>query len=90
MFLKPDYAKYRGRNELVAFILRRWDARTESVGLDEFNLDVTDFSTRYQMDLQDGSHENLIDEIKEEILEKACLSVSHGIGPNKLVAKISN
>lgn len=42
------------------------------------------------MDLQDGSHENLIDEIKEEILEKACLSVTNGIGPNKLVAKISN
>ena len=51
LFLKPDYAKYRGRNELVAFILRRWDAKTESVGLDEFNLDVTDYSTRYQMDL---------------------------------------
>lgn len=47
MFLKPDYAKYRGRNDLVAFILRRWDAKTESVGLDEFNIDVTDYSTRY-------------------------------------------
>jgi len=42
------------------------------------------------MALQDGSHEHLADEIKEEILEKACLSVTHGIGPNKLLAKISN
>ena len=42
------------------------------------------------MDLQDGSNETLADEIKEEILEKACLTTSHGIGPNKLVAKISN
>jgi len=47
VFLKPDYAKYRGRNELVAFLLRKWDAKAESVGLDEFNIDVTDFSTRY-------------------------------------------
>ena len=32
----------------------------------------------------------LADEIKEEILEKACLSITNGIGPNKLLAKISN
>lgn len=47
VMLKPDYAKYRGRNELVAFLLRRWDPKAESVGLDEFNIDVTDFSARF-------------------------------------------
>ena len=31
-----------------------------------------------------------MDEIKEEILEKAYLTVTHGIGPNKMIAKISN
>ena len=44
--LRPDYAKYRARNEVVAYILRKYDARAESVGLDEFNIDVTDYAAQ--------------------------------------------
>lgn len=47
LILKPDYAKYRARNEVVAFMLRKFDAKVESVGLDEFNIDVTDYAARY-------------------------------------------
>jgi len=86
--LRPDYAKYRARNEVVAYILRKYDARAESVGLDEFNIDVTDYAARST--IQDGSYEHLAEEIKEEILEKASLSITYGIGPNKILAKISN
>lgn len=44
--MKPDYCKYRAFSELVASILRKIDLKTECVGLDEYNLDCTDYAAR--------------------------------------------
>ena len=43
VFVKPNYPKYREVSEAFKKVLARYDARLESCGLDEANLDLTDY-----------------------------------------------
>jgi DNA polymerase kappa len=45
VFVKPNYVKYREVSEEFKKVLQHYDPKLESCGLDEANLDLTEFLT---------------------------------------------
>ncbi len=43
VFIKPNYPKYREVSEQFKAVLKKYDNRLESCGLDEANLDLTEY-----------------------------------------------
>ena len=43
VFVKPNYKKYREVSDVFKRVLSRFDMKLESCGLDEANLDLTEF-----------------------------------------------
>jgi len=84
IYLPVNYDLYKKVSSKIMTILRRFADKFEQWGLDEAFLDVT---SRVQ-DLDEAKR--LAKKIKREIYEKAKLTCSIGIGPNKLVAKIAS
>lgn len=54
VFMKPNYHKYRIASDEVKAILRNYDMDLETVGLDEANLDITDYLRKNNMDNEMG------------------------------------
>ena len=50
IFIKPNYPKYRKASEDFKNILKKYDYRLESCGLDEANLDITDYLKEHKLD----------------------------------------
>ncbi len=50
IFIKPDFSKYRKASEEFKSVLRQYDEFLETVGLDEANLDVTDYLIKHKID----------------------------------------
>jgi len=83
-FLPANFELYDKVSENIMTILKNHADRFEQVGIDEAYLDVTQRTN--------GSYEKakeLAQEIQEETLQKERITISLGIGPNKLVAKIA-
>ena len=79
-FIPPDFEKYRARSREVMAVLREHLERVEVVGLDEAYIDLT------QIERPKAAARLL----KAAIKERTGLTCSIGIGPNKLVAKVSS
>lgn len=56
VFVKPDYPKYRAVSEVLHSILRKYDPLLEAVGLDEANLDVTEYLESNSMTTELGKN----------------------------------
>jgi DNA polymerase-4 len=80
VFLPPDFEAYRARSKDVMAVLRDHVERVQVVGLDEAYLDLTPFE-------RPKAAARLV---KEAVRERTGLTCSIGIGPNKLVAKVSS
>jgi DNA polymerase IV len=80
VFLPPDFDEYRARSREVMAVLKEHVERVQVVGLDEAYLDLTDFERPKAAARQ----------VKEAVRERTGLTCSIGIGPNKLVAKVSS
>ena len=83
-FLPANFELYERVSESIMSILRGYADRFEQMGIDEAFLDVTLKTV--------GSFERakeLAHKIQAEILEREKITVSIGVGPNKLVAKIA-
>ena len=80
VFIKPDFEKYRARSRLVMEVLREHVERVEVVGLDEAYLDLTGIERPKAAARR----------LKQAVKERTGLTCSIGIGPNKLVAKVSS
>ena len=83
-FLPVNFDLYERVSENIMNILKEYAEKFEQVGIDEAFLDVTqkvggDFEKTMQLAL----------EIQNEIMTKERITVSIGVGPNKLVAKIA-
>jgi len=83
-FLPVNFDLYDRVSESIMSILRGHAERFEQVGIDEAFLDVTlkverDFAKATQLAL----------EIQNKIMTKERITISVGVGPNKLVAKIA-
>src|SRR3954449_4331384 len=80
IFIPPDFDAYRERSREVMAVLREHVERVQVVGLDEAYLDLTPFERP-----KAAAHR-----VKEAVRTRTGLTCSIGIGPNKLVAKVSS
>jgi DNA polymerase-4 len=80
VFIPPDFEKYRARSREVMEVLRAHFDRVEVVGLDEAYIDLTGIERPKAAARR----------LKEAVREQTGLTCSIGIGPNKLVAKVSS
>ena len=67
--------------------MAEYDPYFVSVGLDEVNMDVTDYLRENDMDNDEGRQE-LAHRIRTRVFEATKLTCSAGIGPNRMIAKI--
>lgn len=84
LFLKPDFPRYRRESQEIFEIFRDFSDLVQSVSIDEAYLDVSDRWRAY------GSATVLAQRLRSRILEERNLTVSVGVGPNRLVAKIAS
>lgn len=84
VFLRPDFRRYRAESRAVFAILRRFTPVVQPVSIDEAFLDVSDRLSPW------GSATALAAEIRRQVREERSLTVSIGVGPNKLIAKIAS
>ena len=84
VFLKPDFPRYRRESEQVFAIYRELTPLVQAVSIDEAYLDVTDHLEPL------GSATAVAREIRRRVREERGLTVSIGVAPNKLVAKIAS
>ncbi len=84
VFLKPDGAKYARVSRQIFEILGGITPVVEPVSIDEAYLDLSGLERLL------GPPEAIGAEIKRRILEQTGLTVSVGIGPNRLIAKLGS
>jgi DNA polymerase-4 len=84
VFIKPEFARYRRESQQVFEIFRCFTPLVQPVSIDEAYLDVGDHLGRW------GSATAVARAIKERIRDERGLTVSVGVGPNRLVAKIAS
>lgn len=83
VFVSGSYQKYSEISTRIEAIIRKRVSRVEAASVDEFYCDMSD-----QQTLEKAIR--IAKQIKNEIKRSERLSVSVGIGPNKLVAKIAS
>ncbi|MGV8039283.1 MAG: DNA polymerase IV [Thermoanaerobaculaceae bacterium] len=84
VFLRPEFPLYRRESDRIFAIYREYTPLVETVSLDEAYLDVTDHLERH------GTATAIAREIRQRVREERRLTVSVGVGPNMLVAKIAS
>jgi DNA polymerase IV len=84
VFIPPDFRRYRRESEAIFAIYREITPLVETLSLDEAYLDVTDCLAPW------GSATAIAREIRRRVREERGLTVSVGVGPNRLVAKIAS
>lgn len=88
VFVKSDKEKYKkvSENEFRV-ILREFDPNLESVGLDEANLDVTDYLKKNNLDMPEGRMW-VAEKVRSNIKDQMKMTSSVGVACNKMLAKI--
>ena len=84
IYLRPDMARYSRVSREIFQILETITPIVEPVSIDEAYLDLTGLERLI------GPPEIIGREIKRRILESTGLTVSVGIGPNRLIAKLGS
>lgn len=84
VFLRPDFVRYRRESEKIFAIFREFTELVQPVSIDEAYLDVSEQWREF------GSATSLAKGLRERIRATTGLTVSVGVGPNRLVAKIAS
>lgn len=84
VFVPPDFRRYHQESEKIFAIYREYTPLVQAVSIDEAYLDVTGHLDRF------GSATGLAREIRCRVAEERRLTVSVGVGPNRLIAKIAS
>lgn len=84
VFIRPDMARYAAESREIFAIFRRFTPVVQPASLDEAYLDVSDQLEPW------GSATAIAREIRRLVREERRLTVSVGVGPNRLVAKIAS
>jgi DNA polymerase-4 len=84
VFVKPDFPRYRRESAEVFAIFREFTDLVQVVSIDEAYLDVTATLGPW------GSATAVAREIRRRVAAERRLTVSIGVGPSKLVAKIAS
>ncbi len=83
VFLPPNMQRYAEVSEQVHAVFREFTPEIEPIALDEAFLDITGSVHLF------GSARQLAASVKARVRESTQLTISVGVGPNKLVAKIA-
>ena len=84
VFIPPDFRRYSRESEKIFAIYREITPLVQAVSIDEAYLDVTDHLG------EAGSATAVAREIRRRVREERGLTVSVGVGPNRLIAKIAS
>ena len=84
VFIKPDFKLYQAESKEIMAIFRDFTPMVQPASLDEAYLDVTEHLGPW------GSATAVAREIRRRVREERGLTVSVGVGPNRLVAKIAS
>ena len=87
IFVEHKFERYQEISAQFKGILSEYDPYLESMGLDECNLDVTDYLIQHEINSPEG-RESLVSEIRERINKATKLTCSAGVACNKMLAKI--
>ena len=90
VFIRTNKEKYLkiSETEFLA-TLREFDPALESCGMDEANLDITEYLVEHEMDSPEGRL-FMGQKIRNKIKEKMRMTCSAGIACNKMLAKIAS
>ncbi len=84
VFLRPEFERYQAESDRVFAVFREVTDLVQPVSIDEAYLDVSDCLAAY------GSATAIAKELKSRIKDEIGLTVSIGVAPNRLVAKIAS
>ncbi len=84
IFIPPDFRRYSRESEKIFAIYREITPLVQAVSIDEAYLDVTDHLG------EAGSATAIAREVRRRVREERELTVSVGVGPNRLIAKIAS
>ncbi len=84
IFLRPEFNRYREESRAIFDIYRDYTPLIQTLSLDEAFLDVSDHLGDF------GSATAIAKDIRRRVRAERRLTVSVGVGPNKLVAKIAS
>jgi DNA polymerase IV len=84
VFIWPEFPRYRRESDKIFAIFRDFTPLMEPASLDEAYLDVTDHLGAW------GTATAIAKEIRRRVREERRLTVSVGVGPNMLIAKIAS
>ncbi len=84
IFLLPDFRRYRKESEKIFAIYREITPILQPVSIDEAYLDVTEHLGEW------GTATAVAKEIRRRVREERGLTVSVGVGPSRLIAKIAS
>ena len=84
IFIRPDFARYRAESREVFAIFQRFTPLVQAVSIDEAYLDVSEHLTPH------GSATGVARAIRAAVRRERRLTVSVGVGPNRLIAKIAS
>lgn len=87
IFIPCNNQKYRAVSAVMKSVVAEYDSNYISMGLDEVNIDVTEYLQSRQIDTDEG-RQDLAQQIRTRINEATKLTCSAGIGPNRMIAKI--
>lgn len=80
-----DMQSYVAASRQIMDILHRFDENLAQASLDEAYLDITAFCRLNKMDVSDA-----VAQLRQEVREETGLTVSVGVAPNKMLAKIGS
>ncbi|RYP05985.1 hypothetical protein DL764_003445 [Monosporascus ibericus] len=83
LLIPLNFDKYTAKAQEVREVLADYDPRFESASIDEAYLNITEYCSEHGM-----SPENAVKQMRDEIHEKAKITVSAGIAANAKLAKI--
>ena len=84
VFLRPDFRRYIAESERILAIFRDYSPIVQPMSLDEAYVDVTDHLGSFP------SATAIAVDIRRRVAGELSLTVSVGVAPNKLVAKIAS
>ena len=78
-----NFEKYTAKAKEVRAILAEYDPNYQSSSIDEAYMNITEFCESHQMEPEDA-----IQQMSDEVKEKCKITISAGIAPNAMIAKI--
>ena len=87
ILIKPNFNKYSAVSKVFREIVAEYDPCFVSQGLDEVNMDVTDYLRRNGLD-HDQGRQQVAHEVRSKVHAATQLSCSAGIAANRMLAKV--